>query len=103
MVKITHKLGKITEAEARKLAPKLFTVETLDIEESNLDQFEGDDWSFKYKKGDICIAVEGGYGEPHTFKLVKVTSVKMNFSGEDSVRIGDDKYTWRHSGILRKI
>jgi hypothetical protein len=96
---VALKVGQITVAQARKLDP-VFTAAILKDEEYMLDwEVYGASCNDKLKKGVMVLAHFNDYRGSAYFCVCKVTSKKMNFLGDEDVRISNGVYSWKASKV----
>lgn len=102
-------VGIITKARAKQIDP----VFVADIEAAgdklfNYRPSDGTDEFFvdrgNFKTGDLLLTYEPGDGQQvKGFRLVRVTSRKMSFTGDYQCRVSDGEWTWRPSRPLKQL
>lgn len=98
MTKYTS-VGSITNEEAAAI-DSLFTNAVTSKRAYELDyRVYGSSCNDKLKKGTMVLAHFNDYNGSEYFCICKVTSIKMNFLGENDVRISNGQYSWRAENV----
>lgn len=92
-------VGSITNEEAREIDP-VFTDGILNGESWKLSWEDyGVSCNDKLKKGVMVLAHFNDYAGTEYFCICKVTNVKMDYSGDNAVRISNGLFSWRASNV----